>query len=140
MAAEYRKPLPPVTATMKPFWDGAKRHELMAYRCLNCGRYYWPAVNCLNCDSPKMAWVAVSGRGEVFTFTIVHQLYHHGWEGEIPYNICWVRLDEGPIMITSISGCKNDEIRIGMRVEAVFDDITGEMTLPRFRPVFDNQP
>ena len=139
MAIEYKKPLPPITLTNRPFWDGAKRHEFMAYKCLNCGRYYWPAIDCMACDKPEMAWVKVSGKGEVYTFTIMHQVYHPAWEGEIPYNITWVKLDEGPIIVANITGCKNEAIYIGMRVVAIFDDVTEEVTLPRFRPLADVQ-
>ena len=87
------------------------------------------------CDKPEMVWVKVSGKGEVYTFTIMHQVYHPAWEGEVPYNITWVKLDEGPIIVANITGRKNDEIYIGMRVEAIFDDVTEEVTLPRFRPM-----
>jgi uncharacterized OB-fold protein len=134
MTAEYKKELPPITLATKPFWLAAKRHELMAYKCLNCGTYYWPAVDCMACHSPKMQWVKVSGKGEIYTYTVMHQLYQPGWQDEIPYNISWVKLDEGPIFMSNVVGCPNEDIKIGMRVEVVFDDVTDEVTLPKFRP------
>ena len=138
MTAEYNKALPQVTLATRPFWDGARRHELMAYKCLNCGRYYWPAVHCMVCKKPEMAWVKISGKGEIFTFTIIHQASHPAWQAEIPYNVSWVKLDEGPIILSKITGCENEDIYLGMRVEAVFDDVTEDVTLPMFRPVSDN--
>jgi uncharacterized OB-fold protein len=134
MTTEYKKDLPPVTSTTKPFWDGAKQRELMAYKCLNCGTYYWPAVDCLSCGNPKMEWTKISGQGEIYTFTILHQLYNPAWKDEIPYNVAWIKLDEGPIFISNVIGCKNEDLHIGMRVEAVFDDVTEEVTLPKFKP------
>jgi len=136
--AEYNKALPQVTLATRPFWDGARRHELMAYKCLNCGQYYWPAVHCMVCKKPEMEWVKISGKGEIFTFTIIHRASHPAWQAEIPYNVSWVKLDEGPIILSKITGCENEDLYLGMRVEAVFDDVTEEVTLPMFRPVSDN--
>ena len=133
--SEYKKQLPDITSTDKPFWDAAKRHELMAYRCLNCGTFYSQATDCIACDSPRMGWVRVSGKGEVFTFGIYHQLYHPAWKEDIPYNVAWIKLDEGPLLMSNIVECKNEDIYIGMPVEVVFDDVTEEVTLPKFKPV-----
>ncbi len=135
MATEYAKALPPITLTTRPFWGGTKQHKLKAYKCLNCGAYYWPAIDCMKCEHPVMEWVEVTGQGEIYTFTIIHQVYHPSWKDEVPYNVCWIKLDEGPILISSVIGCDNNDLYIGMRVEAVFDDVTAEVTLPRFKPV-----
>ena len=133
--SEYQKQLPLITSVEKPFWDAAKKHELVAYRCLNCGTFYSQPTDCVACDKPKMGWVKVSGKGQVFTFGIYHQLYHPAWKGDIPYNVSWVKLDEGPLLMSNIVQCKNEELYIGMPVEVVFEDITGEVTLPKFKPV-----
>ncbi len=133
--AEYLKQLPLVTTSDRPFWEAARRHELMAYRCLNCGAYYPQVTECVACNAPRMAWVKVSGRAEVFTFCVFHQLYHPAWKGDIPYNVAYVKLAEGPLLMTNIVDCRNEDIRIGMPVEVVFDDVTPEVTLPKFRPV-----
>jgi len=135
MMSEYKKQLPLITAIDKPFWEAAKRHELVAYRCLNCGTFYSHPTDCVACDKPKMDWVRVSGKGQVFTFGIYHQLYHPAWKEDIPYNVAWVKLDEGPLLMSNIVECKNEDIHIGMPVEVVFDDVTEEVTLPKFKPV-----
>jgi len=133
--SEYKKQLPDITSTDKPFWEAAKRHELMAYRCLNCGTFYSQATDCIACDNPQMGWVKVSGKGEVFTFCVYHQLYHPAWKEDIPYNVAWIKLDEGPLLMSNVVECKNEDIHIGMPVEVVFDDVTEEVTLPKFKPV-----
>jgi uncharacterized protein len=135
---EYKKQLPLITSVDRPFWDAAKQHELMAYKCQNCGAYYSLVVDCVKCNAPKMAWVRVSGKGKVFTYTIYHQLYSPIWKEDIPYNAAWVQLDEGPIMMTNIIECKKDDIRVGMPVEVVYDDITPEVTLPKFKPAISS--
>ena len=132
---EYEKPLPEITTTTKPFWDGAKRHELLAYKCQNCGTHYYPVTNCMACDNPKMEWVRVSGKGKIYTFIVYDIAYHPQWEKNIPYNVAWVKLDEGPIMMSNVVDCPNDKLHIDMPVEVVFDEVTDEITLPKFKPV-----
>jgi uncharacterized OB-fold protein len=133
--AEYTKQLPEILDREKPFWAAAKKHELTGYRCLNCGTFYTKATDCVACRSPKMDWVKVSGKGQVYTFTIYHQVYHPGWKEEVPYNASWILLDEGPLMLSNIIDCKNEDIYIGMPVEVVFEDINEEVALPKFRPI-----
>jgi uncharacterized protein len=132
---EYKKQLPVTNGVDKPFWDAARKHELVAYRCLNCGTFYSQVTECLSCNAPKMAWVKVSGKGQVFTFGIYHQLYHPAWKEEIPYNVSWIKLDEGPIVLSNVVQCRNEDIRIEMPVEVVFEDVTEGVTLPKFKPV-----
>ena len=91
---EYDKLLPEINTTSKPFWDGAKRHELMAYKCQNCGTHYYPLTYCMACDNPKMEWVRVRGKGKIYTFIVYDIAYHPQWEKHIPYNVAWVELDE----------------------------------------------
>ncbi len=131
---EIKKQLPSITASNQPFWDAAHRHELYAYKCGNCGTYYAQPVTCIKCDNPQMAWVKVSGRAEVYTFCVYHQSFHPAWNNDIPYNVAYVKLAEGPLLMTNIVGCDNKNIRVGMPVEVTFDDINEEVTLPKFKP------
>ena len=52
-----------------------------------------------------------------------------------PRAVCPVELAEGPRLMTNIVECAPDTVRIGTSVEVVFDDVTPEVTLPKFRPV-----
>jgi uncharacterized OB-fold protein len=69
----------------------------------------------------------------LFSFVIYHRLYHPGFKGDLPYNVSVVELGEGPRLLTNIVGTPNDELEVGMPVEVVFDDVTDEVTLPKFR-------
>jgi len=80
-------------------------------------------------------WVRVSGRGKVYTWTTIYQRYHPAFAEELPYNVTMVALEEGPRLLANIVDCKNEDLRIGMEVEVVFEDVTEEITLPKFRPV-----
>ena len=132
---EFKKQLPLVTASNRPFWEFARRHELVVYGCQHCGALYSQITECIACDNPRMEWVKVSGKGKVFTFCVYQQAFHPAWQKDVPYNVIYVKLDEGPLLITNIVGCSDDDIRVGMPVQVVFDDVSDEVTLPKFTPV-----
>jgi len=132
---DIKKQLPLVTASNQTFWDAVKRHELAAFKCQDCGALYVAEVDCVACGSQQGEWVKLSGRGEVFTFCIYHQPFHPAWQDAIPYNVAYVKLAEGLVLMTNIVGCDNKDIHIGMPVEVVFEDVTAEVTLPKFKPV-----
>jgi uncharacterized OB-fold protein len=131
----YAKPLPQVTPEMKPFWDAARRHELVVQRCVGCGTHRFPARDiCSRCLSRDAAWAPVSGRGSVFSWAIMHQVYHPGFAAEVPYAVVVIELDEGVRLVSNLVDCPPGDIRAGMPVEVVFDDVAPDVTLPKFRP------
>ena len=132
--AEYRKPLPIRDAENAPYYDALQRHEMRMQRCAN-GHFRYP-VNplCPECLSPQFTWEPVSGRGAVYSFVIVHQMYDPGLKGELPYNVAIIELEEGPRVVTNIVGCRNEDVRVCMPVRVQYDDVTPEFTLTRFTP------
>jgi uncharacterized OB-fold protein len=135
-AKEYKKPLPRIDGESKGFWEACQRHELYIQQCHACGaRRYYPRALCPACLSAGTEWVLSSGRGTVYTYTVTYQNQSAGFRDELPYVLAYVELDEGVRMLTNIVGCAPDEVRIGMPVEVAFEDVTGEMTLPKFKPV-----
>ncbi len=133
--ADYKKPLPRPTAASLPFWAAAKRHELQIQRCGSCGAHiFYPREVCPECLSSDLQWIKVSGKGTVYSYTIAQAPTHPAFAEEVPYVIAIVELAEGPHLTTNITGCKPDEVRVGMPVVATFDDVTPEMTLVKFRP------
>jgi uncharacterized OB-fold protein len=134
MIPAYKKPIPAVTPDMKPFFDAAKRHQLVVQRCAQCGTYRFPAREiCSNCLSRAADWVPVSGEGEVFSYNVMHQVYHPGFADEVPYAVVVIKLKEGPKMNSNLVGVKPHAIKIGMPVQVVFEDISDEVTLPKFK-------
>jgi len=130
----YQKPLPRLTPDNRPFWEAARRHELRLPRCQACKRFWWPpGPACPACLSENYEWTRVSGRGTVSSFVVFHKAYFPAFANEIPYAVVQVELDEGPRLISNLVSVKNEEIRIGMPVEVVFDDATPEISIPRFR-------
>ena len=133
---DYKKPIPAITPEMRPFFEAAKRHELVVQRCTTCGTHRFPAREiCSNCLSRDAAWVRVSGDGEVFSYNIMHQVYHPGFADEVPYAVVLVKLKEGAKITSNLVGVPPHEITIGMPVTVVFEDITDAVTLPKFVPI-----
>ena len=129
------KPKPRVTPDNRPFWEGCREHVLKLPWCSECGRAFLPpAPVCPRCFGERIEWRAASGRGTVTTFVVVHQPWFPAFADDLPYNAAQVELEEGPRLTTSLVGIADEDIVVGLEVEAEFDDLDGETTLPRFRP------
>jgi hypothetical protein len=134
-AKSYRKPLPRVDEESRGFWEALARHELYIQRCRDCGTIRFPPRAVCSKDlSDNTEWMRATGRGTVYTFTVTHQNHAPGFRDELPYVLAVVELDEGPRLMTNVVGCAPDAVRIGMRVIVEYEDVTPEMTLPKFRP------
>jgi uncharacterized OB-fold protein len=132
--AEYDKPVPALTDENRPFWDACRAGHLSFQKCSGCAHLRYPISQvCPRCLSADFAWTPVSGRGTVFSYVVFHNAYHPGFKADLPYNVAMVQLDEGPRMYGNVVGVPNDQVRIGDAVEAVFDAVTPEITIPRFR-------
>ena len=129
-------PLPLIHPTFtKVFWDACKRHELLIQKCRDCGTYrYPPREACNKCLSLNTDWVKVSGRGTVYSYCVPVEPSHPDLVGKPPYSIALVDLEEGPRMITNIVECDPYQVKIGMPVEVVFEDLTDQISLAKFRP------
>jgi uncharacterized OB-fold protein len=132
---EYSKPIPLPDQASQPFFDGTLRGELLLQRCNTCGTWMWPVrVRCIACFGDELRWAAAAGTGTLYSFTLVHQVFHPGFAEEVPYNVAFVDLTEGVRIITNIVGVANDELRIGLPVVATFERISDDLALPKFRP------
>jgi hypothetical protein len=130
------KPFIPPAQVARFFWDAAKEHRFVIQRCEACGRYvHWPQLRCPACGSDRLAEAELSGRGTVYSFTVVHHVFNPAFADDVPYNLAIVELDEQPGLrvLTNIVECANDALRIGMKVAVTFEDREG-YSLPQFRP------
>lgn len=134
MATDYSKPLPEITEDNQPFWEGCKAHRLLLQRCSKCGYRRDASPACPACLSAEHDWVEASGMGNIYSWIVVHQRYNKAFEDDLPYNVAIVELEEGPRLLTNIVGIKNEDIRPGLAVEVTWDEVTDEITLPKFRP------
>lgn len=136
---DVSKPLPAITAEAKPFWDAAARQKLMIQRCQDCNAWVWtPRPSCNECGSEKVEWTQMSGKGEVYSFTVIRQVVGRAaskaFEPDIPYVIAWVDLAEGPRLITNIIGCPVEDVKLGMKVTVQFEKASEKVWLPKFKP------
>ncbi len=138
MTTPYAKPLPaPMNEELsRPFWDAAKRHELVLPRCRTCSNiFFYPRERCPDCFSDDLEWTRASGMGRLYSFTIVYQAGHPAFQPDTPHIYAIIQLNEGPKIPSNLVGCEIEDARIDMAVEAVFDDVSEDYTLVKFRPV-----
>jgi uncharacterized protein len=135
MAATPSRPLPPITPDLKPFFDGAREGRLILQKCDSCGKFRFPPQQlCDQCGSWKSSFAPVSGRGEVLSFIVVHQVYHPAFAALVPYVVARIRLSEGVVLTSNVIGISPAQVRCGMPVEATFEPVDADITLPMFRP------
>jgi len=116
-------------ASTEPFWAAAKEGVLKFRRCTACAKPNWyPRAVCPYCFGDT-DWEASKGTGEIYSVSVTRRA------GPIPYAIAYVRLDEGVTMLTNITDCDLDSLRIGQRVKLVFKPTEDGNPLPMFTPV-----
>lgn len=132
----YVKPLPRGDGQNGEFYQFCKQHQLRFQRCATCHTWrHMPRESCPSCGSFEWSWERSTGKGKVFSWTVVHRALHPAFAEEVPYAAAVIELDEGVRMISHVVGIAPEALQIGMPVEVVFDDVTPETTLPKFRPL-----
>ena len=130
-------PTPVPNADNAGFWDGCRRGELRLQRCRDCGAYrHHPRPMCPACHSLAHDWVRSSGRGTIYSFTIAHRPTLPAFEDHLPYNVVVIELEEGVFMVSNLVDCRNEDIRIGLPVEVVFEALNEDIVLPKFKPIW----
>jgi uncharacterized OB-fold protein len=121
-----------------PYWEATKNGKLMIKECRGCGRaFFYPRSHCPRCWSTDTAWREASGRGTVYTFTIVFQNDLPPFRDRVPYVVAVIELDEGVRMTSNIEGIAPEEVRCGLPVRVAFrEEARGDHTvaIPVFRP------
>lgn len=131
----YTKPLPRPTALSRPFWDGARQSEIRVQKCRACGQMeHPPRPICTACWNDDLEWVSSNLEGEVYSYTVCHWPTMKEFKQDAPYIIAIVELPGGVRLTTGIVDCPLDRIAVGLKVTAVFDKVTDEVTLVKFRP------
>lgn len=134
---DANRPLPsldePDTA---PFWQATRNHELRYQQCKACGTIvFHPRSHCTGCTEGELEWHTSSGQGTLYTFSVVRQSYHPFFRQKVPYAIAWIDLDEGPRLLTNVTGVTDPatELTCGQRMQVEWE--THEtLSIPLFRP------
>lgn len=127
-----------VNAWTAPFWEAARRHQLVAACCADCGRFRMPPTPfCPHCQSQRVEWRALPGSGTLYSYTVVERAILPGMEAHLPYVPAIVSLDgaQDARLITNLVELAIEDIRIGMPLKVVWDaQPDGSAVVPRFAP------
>ncbi len=131
---EKPRPAPPPDPDSAPYYAAALEGRVLVQRCDRCGRHqlYGRAL-CTACGGP-VQWVEASGRGTVYTFTVIRQQYARPFRDHLPYVVALVDLAEGPRVMTNIVGCEPDQVWIGMPVVARCEPVSDRAGIVLFAP------
>jgi uncharacterized protein len=130
------RPIPVPDERSAPFFEAAKEGRLLIKKCASCSSFLAPQREmCDTCTSENLEWAESSGRGTIYSYVFMHQLLHPAFRDEIPYNAIVVELEEGPRMTSNLVGTPDRDIRVGLPVEAVFEQVGEEVFVPKFRVV-----
>jgi uncharacterized OB-fold protein len=136
MSEQRPKPVPVADEISAPFWNGARERRLVIQRCGDCNYYNHPPRRfCDACLSQRLEFQAVSGRGSIYSFTVMHQRDVAGFEHETPFINIVVELAEQSLllMVANLPIGERERVRVGAPVEAYFEERGGDLAIPQFR-------
>ncbi len=128
------KPLPTLEGLAGEFYAWCRQGELRFQRCATCEAWrHVPREICAACGSWEWEWRQSSGRGSVFTWTVVARALHPAFRDDVPLAPTVIELEEGVRLLSQVVDCPPDQLQIGMPVQVIFDAVTEDVTLPKFR-------
>ena len=134
--AAPRFDLPTIDEGTAPWWQAAKEGRLLIKRCAACSRaHFYPRRFCPYCWSDDVDWEQASGRGTLYTYSVVHSNDLPPFPERLPYAAAVVELAEGPRMTSIVVDADLDALTIGMPLQVAFEERTPDVTVPVFRPV-----
>lgn len=119
----------------EPFWNATSEHRLEIPRCGECGRFQMPpAPFCPACQSAEQEWVEVSGRGTIYSYTLITNPPFAEAAEHLPYAPALLELDDAPgvRLVSAIVNAPIDHVRIGARVTLCWQDLPDGVSVPRF--------
>ncbi|MPZ60926.1 MAG: hypothetical protein GEU93_06450 [Propionibacteriales bacterium] len=129
------KPIPTLRGEEKVYFEEAKNGRLVYQLCRDCAqRIFYPRTVCTNCMSENLEYVASAGKGTIYSFTTLHVPGHPEFADDVPYTVVLVDLEEGVRVLADLVDCDPDDVKVGMSVEVLFEAVTEDFTVPRFRP------
>ncbi|MBR0656152.1 Zn-ribbon domain-containing OB-fold protein [Plastoroseomonas arctica] len=134
MQTAIAKPRPKIDNVNRGFWDNARAQKFSVQKCAACADVHFPGSPvCPRCLSENQSWVEISGRGTLLSWARFHRAYWVSFRADLPYLVCLVGLEEGPLLVSNLVGVESEDIIIGADVDAVFEKVDDELTLPKFR-------
>jgi uncharacterized OB-fold protein len=117
------KPRPIADGLTQPYWDAAADGRLLVQRCSACERYQWyPRAHCVVCGAADPAFVEAKGTGRLHTFTVLQKTPNPEFQGDLPYVLAIVELDEGVRVSANVVGVDHAALRCEMPLQVTFVD------------------
>jgi uncharacterized OB-fold protein len=134
MSGKMPVPVPRPNLETKPFWDATAEGRFVLPRCNACATIIWtPRLFCPGCGSTDVSWFDASGRGTIYSFSIIRKGQGQYREAG-PYVLAYVELEEGPRVMTNIVDCDPESLEVGQAVRVVWHDTGEGPALYRFTP------
>ncbi|MFZ3118156.1 MAG: OB-fold domain-containing protein [Variovorax sp.] len=145
----------PADANNFQYFSYCGRNELRLQACRACGLLRHPPTSaCPWCTCREVEWKPVSGKGTIYSYTIVHHAIQPAFAARVPYSVVLVELDEqrdtpeagqslrivGNLVDgdgTLVRWTDGDAWSIGSRLELTFRQITPQLAVPQWRLASD---
>ena len=132
----YDKPVPAIDPDSQPYWDGAKDGRLMIQRCKATGQTFLYSRQLVpGVVESEVEWIEASGRGTIYSYTVARRPAGQLFADDVPYVVVSVTLEEGARVMSNLVTDDPDGVKIGQKVEVFFDQVSDELTIPKFRPL-----
>ena len=126
---EHRLPSPISNSENKVFLEAAQNNQLVLKYCNTCKEpHYYPRTICPHCGSDDTTWVKSNGLGEIYSYTVMRRGV------EVPFAMAYVHLQEGISILTHLTNCDFDAIRVGQKVKVVFQETQDGQKTHLFEP------
>ncbi|MBU3554121.1 Zn-ribbon domain-containing OB-fold protein [Polynucleobacter sp. UB-Piko-W3] len=127
---EHRLPSPISNPENTVFLAAAQENQLLLKYCNSCKEaHYYPRTICPHCGSDDTTWVKSDGLGEIYSYTVMRRGV------AVPFAMAYVRLQEGISILTHLTNCDFDSIRIGQKVKVVFQETEDGQKTHLFEPI-----
>ncbi len=128
------RPLPTVIEDTARFWESCKNHAMELQKCSACDYWrFYPSPVCHSCGSCDYEWLPVSGKGTIWTYTVLYRARGNSFADDMPIAIALIELEEGAFMMSNIIDCQPEDLKIGLPVTIDYGAINEDCTLPLFR-------
>ena len=132
----FSRPLPVPSPESLPFWQGCREGRLLLQHCEQCATINWfPRAFCLKCGSAAFEWRPAIGTATLETFSVVYRAMNEAWKSQVPYTLAWVRLAEGPRMVTRLVHPVGFVPEVGANLRVYFEVLNEEFSLPFFQVI-----
>jgi uncharacterized OB-fold protein len=128
------RPVPVIRGADEPFWRAAREGRLVYQWCPGCRRAVFPGrIACPECLSPALTWLTSTGRGTVYSYTVVRRTRHPYFAARVPYVVALVDMAEGFRLLATLEA-QPEAVAVGMRVRVQFEPLGEAFGVPVFRP------